>query len=260
MSEAYRGARQRVSTGLTLTLGLVTGVLGLAGNTVASFVTKWSGDLSWFAVPVAAVAVAVVTAFATAHVEAGFRRASPGAGPTGTTVRGRERTPRTGMSLPASLLTVLLVVGAGGFAATLGVRYVVGYVSGNEAGVDRLVQPVTKESKGLGLTVEKFEETWHFTRLTLTVVNDVGNSLSLPVYSNCVLVGADRTTLQADAFRSDWSETVADGSRQTGTIVFNGHLPPGVLRASVAFSTVFEQGFKGPSSIRLDGLRLRPGQ
>jgi hypothetical protein len=241
-------AARRVATGPTLLLGLVTGVLGLVGNSVASFVTEWSGSLSWFAVPVAAVLVAVVTAFATAHVESRYDE------DTGT----RRRPARGGMSVPAALVAVVLVIGLGGFGATWGIRYAVGYLSGNEPGTDRLVQQVTNQSEGLALTVTKFEETRHFTRLTVTVENGVGNSLSLPLFGNCLAVGGDGSTLEADSFKSDWSESVAPGVRQTGTITFSGHLPDGVRRARLVFSTVFEQGFDGPESIQVPGLRLSP--
>ena len=242
------GVRRRVAIGPTLLLGLVTGLLGLLGNSVASFVTQWSGSLSWFAVPVAAVLVAVVTAFATAHVEA---RSDDDNGAARRPARSRQ-------SIPAALVAVVLVVGLGGFAATWGIRYAVGYFSGNEPGTDRLVQQVTNSSEGLTLIVTKFEETRHFTRLSVTVDNAVGNSLSLPLFGNCLVVGGNGSTLEADSFKSDWSETVAPGVRQSGTITFSGHLPDGVRRARLVFSTVYEQGFNGPSSIQVPDLQLRP--
>jgi hypothetical protein len=247
VTEAGSASSRRVSTGVTLTLGLVTGFLGLVGNIVASFVTKWSGSLSWFAVPIAAVAMAVVGAFATSHV----KNRIPNSGDT-------QASSRTGLSLPAALFAIVLILGVGGFAATLGIRYVVGYISGNEPGTDRLVQSVAIEAQGLTVRVTKFEETRHFTRLTVTVRNHVGKSLSLPLFKNCVVVGGNGTTLEADAFRSDWSESIAAGARQSGTITVTGHLPAGVRRASLAFSTVFEQGFEGPDTIRVTGLRLSP--
>jgi hypothetical protein len=247
MSEARPATTRRTSTGLTLTVGLVTGMLGIAGNVVAAFVTQWSGSISWFAVPCVAVAVAVVTAFATTHVEDRF-----------DADRSSHNRARRGRSVPSTLVAVVLVLGLGGIIATAGIRYVTGYVTGDEPGTDRLVQPVTNEVSGLSLTVTKFEETRHFTRLTVTVTNGVGNSLSLPLFGNSLVVGGDGTALEADSFRSDWSETVASGVRQSGTITFSGHLPAGVRRARLVFSTVFEQGFDGPDSIQVTDLRLRP--
>lgn len=244
MSDA--AVRRRVATGPTLLLGLVTGLLGLVGNSVASFVTEWSGSLSWFAVPVVAVVVAVVTTFVTAHWENRYDE------DTGTA----RRPARGGQSVTSALVAVVLIVGLGGLAATWGVRYAAGYLSGNEPGTDRLVEQVTSQSEGLSLTVTKFEETRHFTRVMVTVENSVGNSLSLPLFGNCLVVGGNGSTLEAESFKSDWSETVAPGVRQTGTITFSGHLPDGVRRARLVFSTVFEQGFNGPSSIQVPDLRL----
>lgn len=82
--------------------------------------------------------------------------------------------------------------------------------------------------------------------------------MSLPLSGFCSLVGDDRTTLEADSFKSQWSETLAPGSSQRGTITFNGHLPDSVTGASLNFSTVFPQGFEGPDSITVPGIRLRP--
>jgi hypothetical protein len=251
------GTTRRVRTGLTLTLGLVTGVLGLVGNATAALVSKTTGSYAWLAVPVAAVAVAVIAAFATAHTENAWPEPDDDPATNATEPIPHERQ-RRGLRLTTAIVTVLLVIGGGGLAVTLGTRYVVGVVTGSEPGVDRLVAPVSTSSKGLGLAVDTFEDTPHYTRLTVTVRNNVGNPLSLPLLGNCVVVGDDGTTIEADSFRSHWSVSVAPGSRQSGTIVFGSHLPSGVLDASLAFATVFEQGFDGPKSIRVDGLKLRP--
>ncbi len=257
MSAAQAGTTKRVKTGLTLTLGLLTGALGLAGNAVAAVVAKASGSYAWLGVPVAAVGVSVITAFATAHTEHLWPEPTEDRSADGTPTIPVEPRPR-GLRLTTALVAVFLVIGAGGLAMTLGTRYVVGILTGSEAGVNLLVTPVTSASKGLELVVDKFEDTPHYTRVTLTVHNTVGNPLSLPLYGNCVVVGSDGTTMEADAFRSHWSETVASGSRQRGTIVFGGHLPSPVTEASLAFATVYEQGFAGPDSIRVDGIMLRP--
>ncbi len=256
MTQAEPGTTKRVRTGLTLTLGVVTGVLGLVGNSIAALVAKTSGPYAWLAVPVAAVGVAIIAAFATAHTESAWPESNDD---TATDVTLPIPEPqRRGLRLTTAILTALLVLGGGGLAVTWGTRYAVGVFTGSEPGVDRLATPVSTTSKGLGLAVEKFEDTPHYTRLTVTVSNNVGNPLSLPLLGNCVVVGDDGTTIEADSFRSHWSESVAPGSRQTGTIIFGSHLPVGVAKASLAFATVFEQGFDGPKSIRVDGLSLRP--
>lgn len=257
MTQAEPGTTRRVRTGLTLTLGLVTGVLGLVGNSIAALVAKTSGPYAWLAVPVAAVGVAVIATFATAHTENAWPEQDDETATNVTLPIPHERQ-RRGLRLTTAILTVFLVIGGGGLAVTWATRYAVGILTGSEPGVDRLVTPVSTTSKGLELAVDKFEDTPHYTRLTVTVRNNVGNPLSLPLLGNCVVVGDDGTTIEADSFRSHWSESVAPGSRQTGTIVFGSHLPSGVAKASLAFATVFEQGFDGPKSIRVAGLRLHP--
>ena len=95
---------------------------------------------------------------------------------------------------------------------------------------------------GLTLTVESVTYTAHFTQVGVAARNQAGTSLSLPLYENCVFTGSDGTTLQADPFRSRWSETLAPGSFQSGTIIFPGHLPDSVLQASLSFPQIFALG------------------
>ena len=161
-------------------------------------------------------------------------------------------------SLPIAVLIAVLVIGVGGFAVTQGVRYVVGYITGNESGTERLIQPVRASASGLTLTVESVEHTAHFTRVELVARNQTGISLRLNLFETCVLSGDDGTTLKADSFKSDWSEEVPAEGVQRGTITFSGHLPDRVRRATLSFSTIFAQGFSGPRSIRVSGLALRP--
>jgi hypothetical protein len=71
-----------------------------------------------------------------------------------------------------------------------------------------------------------------------------------------VFTGSDGTTLQADPFRSHWSNTLAPGIPQRGVIVFSGHLPPEVLRAALSFTQIFSLG---GGSITVRPLDLTPG-
>lgn len=252
MATAGATQHRRVPAGKTLAVGLVTGLIGLLANAVAAFFTTWTATLAWLAVPVAGVGVSIIGAFATAQVETRFERGQPGGGPP-------RRPPRSrGMSLPVAISLVVLVIGLGGLAASFGVKYAVGWLSGNEQGVDRLAKVARDERSGLSLSVQGFEETRHFTRLTVTATNGVPHSVSLPLFGNCSLRGEDGTTIAADSFRSDWADSVPPGAKQRGTITFPGHLPDGVRVASLSFSTVFGQGFEGPDSITVDGIRLRP--
>jgi hypothetical protein len=146
-------------------------------------------------------------------------------------------------------------MGLGGWGVTQGVRYVVGYITGNEPGTERLIKPVTASAGGLTLTVESVEHTAHFTRVRLAARNNTRAALSLPLFGNCVFVGDDGSTLETDPFRSRWSETMAPGSVQRGAVIFNGHPSGSVTRASLNFAQIFGPG---GGSITVRGIRLRP--
>jgi hypothetical protein len=277
------GASQRTGTrgvavGKTLVIAAVCAVIPLIGNVVASFLTTWTGVKTWLVVPVVGVVVAMITALIQAFGSApadehppppargyppgrgspGGREYPPGRGyPPGYgyppyQVRSRRRTP-----LWRALLIAVLVIGVGGAAATEGIRYAVGYFTGNEPGTSRLAEPASASSEGLTLTVESVTYTAHFTQVGVAASNQTGTSLTLPLFDNCVFVGGDGTTLQADAFRSRWSETLAPGSLQRGVITFSGHLPAQVLEASLSFSNIF--GRLGGGSITVHSIKLTPG-
>lgn len=251
MASAGATQHRRVQVGKTFTLGLVAGVIGLVANTVAAFVTTWSGTLAWLAVPAASVGVAIAGAFATAHVQTQFPPGKPDGEPPVPPARG-------GMSLPVGISLVVVVLGLGGLGVAFGVKYAVGWVTGNEEGVDRLAAVAQTENSGLRLSVQRYDETRHFTRLTVTATNGVRHSLTLPLFRNCSVRSEDGTTIMADAFRSDWADSVPPGATQRGIITFPGHVPDGVNRVSLSFATVFGQGFEGPDSITVDGIQLRP--
>jgi hypothetical protein len=258
-ASAQRGAH-RVAVGKTLVIAAVCAVVPLIGNVVASFLTTWTGVGSWLVVPAVGVFVAMVTALIQAYGSAsdgGHPRGPAGDYPRGYAgpypppwVRSR-RTP-----LPRALLIAVLVIGLGGLAVTAGVRYAVGYFTGNEPGTSRLAEPATASTGGLTLTVESVTYTAHFTQVGVAARNETGTTVSLPLFGYCVFTGSDGTTLQADPFRSRWSDTLAPGILQRGTIIFSGHLPPSVLQAALSFTQIF-----GPSggSITVRPINLTPG-
>ena len=120
----------------------------------------------------------------------------------------------------------------------------------------------------IGNVVASFVTTWtavgswlvvlavHFTRVGVAVRNQTGTAVSLPLYGYCVFAGSDGTTLQADPFRSRWSDTLAPGILQRGVIVFSGHLPAPVLQAALSFTQIFGPG---GGSITVRPLSLTPG-
>jgi len=243
--------RRTVDVGRTSLVAAVTAVLGLAINSVLTFVSSLSSQLTWLLVPVVTVLLAVVEALVKTKVETVYPEGGAAPGP-GVPHR------RRGLPFTVSVLLTVGVVAVLAVAATFGVRYAVGWFSGNEPGVDRLEQPVTVTDSGLAMTVEKVEQTRHFTRVTVLVRSGLGISLDLPVHQNATLVSGRGDVLQADGFRSDWATSVGPGSTQRGVVTFVGHFADEVRLARLTFSTVFRQGFEGPTSIAVPDLRLRP--
>jgi len=156
-----------------------------------------------------------------------------------------------------AVLTALLIFGVAGFAVTAGVRYAVGWITGNETGTERLVGTAATESEGLRMAVTSVQDTAHFMRVDATVSNQTGNTISLPL-GFCSLIGGGGTALRADDFRSDWPNSFGDGTRIKGTVIFGGHLGDGARHADLSCDSVFAQGFGGPRSIRVR-MDLKPG-
>ncbi len=173
---------------------------------------------------------------------------------TGDGTRTKRRVP-----VLVGVLVAVLLIGGGGFAIAYGVATATAFITGNQIGPDRLVGgPVTVDTQGVTTTVHRVEHTQDFTRVEITVVNGLANTITLPVFGNATLSAADGMTLGGDPFRSSWNQTIAPGQTRSGVLVFAGHLGTGETMASLAFATVFEQGFDGPTSIVVDGLVLAP--
>jgi hypothetical protein len=259
---------------ILLVAGLIN-VLGLAANSATSFATdQANGALRWVLPPAIALTLALLTAVVQA-VGAAPTEPEPQPGrsngplpsyappPRRPTYRPPASYPQplstrpARRSVPVAILVVLLVCGMGALTITVGVRYVVGYLTGNESGDDRLIQPAAARAGSLTLLVDKIEYTSHFTRVDLVARNSGRSQVSLPLFGNCVFSGDDGTTLPADDFRSRWSTTVPPGGVQRGTVTFGGLLPDTVRRASLSFSTVFSAD---GGSITVRNIRLRSRQ
>ena len=246
------GGNRRPNLGWALAAAGLCQIVVLLGNVVAAFVTDWTGRLSWLVAPVISVLVAMLTLLIGEY-------SKPPTTDDGSTTPApppaRRPAPKR-RSVAAAGVVVLVVIGGGGFAITEAVRYVTGVITGNEEGVERLVQPVSVNEQGLTLAVESVEHTPRFTRVDTVVVNDLANTVTLPLFNNAQLVGEDGTLLEADAFRSKFSETIAPSGTRRGTLVFKGHVTEAATTVSLSFATVFEQGFDGPDSITLPGIAL----
>jgi hypothetical protein len=223
----------------------------LAVNAIAAFLTDWTGLASWLSGSALGLLGAVVAAL----IE---KAPAPSASPRSSPRSGGRRAggPAGRGPTAAGVLAVMLAVLVAGGGAALGVRFVVGWITGDETGRQVLTQPATGGTSDLSATVDGVEYTDHFTRVSLMVTNGGSSSVSLPLFGFCVLSGSDGTTLEADAFRSDWADSLPPGVPQRGVVVFPGHLPDTVLEASLSFTTVFGPG--GGGALTVGPLLLSP--
>jgi hypothetical protein len=243
---------RRVRMGRVILLAAVVSVLGWSVTSAFTYIADRAVGLpAWLLAPAAAVAASTV--------QATFQAMTA---PAPETAESRPDATRTGGATPAvAILTVLLLVGVGGYAATVGIRYAVGWLTGNEdqVGQERLVTPPTPSgtSGRVTVTVNSIVNTAHFTRVELTVDNQEPESATLSLYRNCVLTGGG-VTLQADPFKSGWPEDVPPNSTQQGHVIFSGHLPDAADPAQFSFLRVFVFGrFGVDDSLVIRSIRIR---
>ena len=261
--------RRRVRIWRVVLVGGLANLVLLAAGVVINFATDWTGIGAWLAAPLVGMVAALVDVGRQSLTREPVP-ASPHEGPTpAASVTGPVPPPlvgtgdgtRTKRRVPGGggVGVAVLVGGGGGVARAAGPPPATAFITGNQTGPDRLVGgPVTVDTQGVTTTVHRVEHTQDFTRVEITVVNGLANTIALPVFGNATLASADGTTLGADPFRSGWNDTIAPGQTRSGVLVFPGHLGTGETTASLAFATVFEQGFDGPTSIVVDGLVLAP--
>ncbi|NKX53346.1 FHA domain-containing protein [Arthrobacter mobilis] len=255
-------AKEGSGLGTTLLVAGACEAVVLLGNVAATFFAGWTGTLSWLVAPV----VAVLVAMGKVLVEHFGKRQSPEpvTRETGPYRPAAGADPYSGAAGPApvrrpvvpALAAIVLVLGVGGLAVTAGVRFVTGWLTGNEPGVERLVETASNDIGGIVLTVDSVRNTRHFTRVGVTVRNGLSHSITLPLFGNAYLTDQDGKTLEADPGRSDWSETIVPGGFRRGTLVFPGHVRGSDTTVSLSFATVFGHGFGGPPSLELGGIRL----
>jgi FHA domain len=230
---------------------LIAAAVSLLGWLINAASTYFAGralsGIAWLLSP----AAAVLAGIASTVIEAATGPAAPKAGET-------RQPPARGRGVPAAVaaLAVLLVIGVGGYGATVGIRYAVGWVTGNEqqVGRERLAAPAPSASSGrVSATVTSVVDTAHYTRVRLTVTNGERQPATLTLFHNCVLTGGG-VTLQADDFKSDWTSEVPPDSTQQGTVTFSGHLPDGAVTAQLSFLNVFVFGRFGVD----DTLVIKP--
>ena len=238
--------------GKVVLIAIAVETVVVLATVVGNFLAK-SAPAAWQVVLVPAVGVLVaglkagVDAVASRREQARTTAASPG---YGGGLYGRPPPPPTRRpgSVVAVLAVLLLVCGGGGLALTAGIQYGYGWVTGNEDGPVVYRGTTSGKARAVTVTVTQVMITRHFTRAGITVRNTGDVTVTLPLYENCQLVDASGRSLQADSFRSQWSNNVAPGGTQTGVINFTGEAGAGP--ATLSFGTVFGPGGGGALVVR----------
>jgi hypothetical protein len=146
------------------------------------------------------------------------------------------------------------VAGVGGYGVAVDLRWFTG--GEDQVGQQRLASsPPPGTSGRLTLTVIGIVNTAHHTRISITVENQENDPAVLNLFHNCVLTGGS-VTLQADPFRSRWTEEVPPQSSQQGQLVFPGHLPDGAASAQLSFVIVMRLGPIPPGTVMIRPIAL----
>jgi hypothetical protein len=235
-----------VRMGWVFLIAVVIAGVGLAVTAAVTVAGRTIGLAGWLVPPIAACLAA--------GVQAVFQAATERPPPPGWPPR-----PRRGVPAAVAIVLVVLVVGVGGTGAALGIRYGIGWLTGNEpqVGQERLAATPGPSGKSghvkVTVTVTSVVNTAHFTRVRLSVANQEKVSAMLNLFHNCVLT-AGGVTLAADPFKSKWTEEVPPESAQQGSVTFSGHLPDGQVTGQLSFNMVFVFGRSGPD----DAIVIRP--
>jgi hypothetical protein len=250
---------RQVSIGPPLRIGALSAAIVLLANVAVSLAID-SNDLArWLIVPAVGVAAAVMAVLLGGPPAPELTPIEQAI--VGVPQRRALRLPHVPpVSVGIALAVSLIIVGGGALAVSVVTRYGMAWFTGNEHGPNRLVSPVTSQAAGLSLTVNRIEQTPHFTRVTVTIRNQSSAQVSLPIDDgNCELIAGDGTARQAQAFRSEWHESLTQGTVRTGVVVFGGHLPSDAKRARIAFGQLFGSAETSRESIVVANLRLLPG-
>lgn len=252
---------RQVSLGRTLVVGTAVAAAVLLANIVVSFASDSTALWRWLAIPAAGTLAAILSAIKQARQPdtsaatsvpsvAVLQFEKPRRWPKLTSALGRQ-------TLTTAVVVAVVMVGGGAAVVATAARYGMDWVTGNEHGTNRLVRPAESTTSGITISVTKLEQTSHFTRVTVSITNDTGIAISLPVGDgNALIVAGDGTTRRAEAFKSDWTEAIGTGTNHGGVITFNGHLPRDAIRARLIFTRVFGYGDGVPDTLEVSGIQL----
>ena len=236
----------RVHVGRTLLVGVLCWGVALLGSLLPN-VNSLPPPLPALIPPAAALLVTLIVTFLQAAIPTS-RSSADAARPRGG----------QGLSVVAAVVTIVVILGLGGLAASLVARtaiqrsgFSLGAIPGvsnsfEESAVERLSSPQSGRSGDLTLSVTSVKQGDRTVRADVTITNSGNESVSLPLYGNCTLASVDGTTLNANSFESQWSTSIAGGGKLSGVIVFEGILPLNATKAQLSFATVFR--LKGGSA------------
>jgi len=226
--------------------GVIGGIAGFVlGELVRLAILKFTGDPSSPAI--STLAAAVGAAVSGGASEAVRIRRSPRA----------IRAPAVAGAL-AGLLAVVAVFAAGAY----GVANLVGRITGNQTGDERLAPPVPAGQAGpLRMSVESFVDTPDFMRLKVRVTNSGDIPITVFVADSCQLIGSDGAARQpfggVTGLGPSEFDVPGNDTSIARVVTFKGQPPVEPMKLSC--SRIFGPGFDVPRSITVEGIRLTPG-
>jgi len=165
----------------------------------------------------------------------------------------QRRRQRFGASLPADILWSLLAVVVGILLSVVAVnprwaamisqrlRGLEAWITGNERGLDILVDKKSGRAGALTLTVDQILLTPHFTRIVVTVSNNGFAPIELPGAGRWRLLTHHGTMRQGSALRSLWPDSVPAHWSIAGIVTFD-RLPEGTGGISLGLDGVADAG------------------
>ncbi len=220
-------------------------------------VTPLQGSLISTAVGLAVVMIGVLIDQAKAG---GGKQPAPAPAPQ---VPQTQQRPAKRTSWGAAIVITLLLCGGGGLAATYAGHWVVQQavaaverVTGEDKdnpGRERLGGPRTKTQGILTVTVTSVQVNERATVVKLTARNSGQVLVTMSGGRGEQLNVPDHGTLRRDQFTGDWnSGDVPAKGESSGTIVFDGKIPPGATSATLSFPMIFSMGGVAPENMSID--------
>ncbi|HST81377.1 MAG TPA: hypothetical protein VLL08_06525 [Kineosporiaceae bacterium] len=162
------------------------------------------------------------------------------------------------MAGAASLAVVLVVIVAAGGGAAYAVSYGVARLTGHETVTSqRLSKHVSGRAGPLRVTVNSVGTTDHYTKVEMVAVNRGDATVRVQLMDATQLIDKSGNVLDPLlGFSEDGTFVVPSGGIQVKRILtFKGHLVAKSTTATLAFNTLYWQGF-GPTSLKVKNIKL----